>query len=78
MKLRYAQSTENRLGILEVMMHCLINTTGSSNKLNESPQWLSHLNTLSTKVLGVTQICPAILNKYKYKLLNTKEGILLG
>ncbi|XP_065901456.1 TNF receptor-associated factor 2-like [Dysidea avara] len=54
-------STETRLGSLEVMMHRLINTTGSSNILIESTQWSSHFITLATKVVSVTQICPVTM-----------------
>ncbi|XP_065902979.1 TNF receptor-associated factor 4-like [Dysidea avara] len=54
-------STETRLGSLEVMVHRLINTTGSCNKLIESSQWYSHLTTLATRVVAVTQITPVIL-----------------
>jgi len=64
-KLSYTEdklvSTETRLRSLEVMVHRLINTTRSSNKLIESTQWSRHLTTLATKVAAVTQITPVIL-----------------
>ncbi|XP_065901454.1 TNF receptor-associated factor 4-like [Dysidea avara] len=59
-KLKLAK-TETRLSSLEVMVCHLINTTGSSNKLIESAQWSSHLNTLAMTVVGVTQVCPVIM-----------------
>ena len=56
----------NRLGNLEVMVHRLISTTGSVNKLIEPPQWSSHLTTMATRVAEGTQICPAVVKLSKY------------
>ena len=58
--------TETRLNGLEVMVHRLINNTGSSARLIESSHWSTHLSTLSMKVLGITQICPVIIKMPNY------------
>ncbi|XP_065903100.1 TNF receptor-associated factor 4-like [Dysidea avara] len=59
-------TTEARLNSLEVMVHRLINNTGSSIRLIKSAQWSNHLSTLSTKVTGVTQICTVTVKMSKF------------
>ena len=54
-------SAETKLGKLEVLVHRLINATGSSSRLIESAHWSSHLTTMATKYDLSTQICPVIL-----------------
>ncbi|XP_065902707.1 TNF receptor-associated factor 4-like [Dysidea avara] len=64
-KLTYAEakltSTETRLSRLEVMMHQLIHTTGSSSRFIESEQWSSYLTNLTTDVAAITQTCPVVM-----------------
>ena len=63
-KLKLAK-TETRLASLEVMVHRLINSTESSNRLIESTHWSNHLTTMARRV-AVTQICPATVKMPKF------------
>ena len=54
-------STKRKLNNLEVIVHRLINTTGSSNSLIGSAQWSSHLSTMALKVSNVIQVCPVVV-----------------
>ncbi|XP_065901677.1 TNF receptor-associated factor 4-like [Dysidea avara] len=56
----------HRLGNLEVMLHRLIDATGSTCKLVDSLQWSTHLSTMATRVTTVTQICPATFKVSKF------------
>ncbi|XP_065901622.1 TNF receptor-associated factor 4-like [Dysidea avara] len=65
-------STETRLDSLEVMVHHLINTTGTSSNLIESIQWYSHLTTLTMTVTGITQVCPVIVKMSNFTYYKTR------
>ncbi|XP_065914424.1 TNF receptor-associated factor 4-like [Dysidea avara] len=65
-------STETRLTSLEVMVHRLINSTGSSNRLIDSSQWSNHLTTMAKRV-AVTQICPVTVKMSKFSENKERE-----
>ena len=58
--------TESRLNELEVMVHRLINNTGSSVRLISSAQWSKHLDTMAKKVSDVIPICPVVVKLSKF------------
>ena len=59
-KLKLAK-TEDKFQQMEVLVHRLINSTGSSSHLIDTTQWASHLNTIATRITTVIQICPVTL-----------------